>query len=354
MSRIAAVSSALPPRYYTQGEIFDELVKHWGDELENPALLQRFHQRVGVDGRYFALPLEEYAQMERWGQANAAWLRVAVELGEEAICRALLQAGLGKEQIGALLTVTVTGVVSPSLDAHLCNRMGLPADVRRTPLFGLGCVAGASGIAQATDYVRAYPDKIAVLLSVELCSLTWQRGDLSVANFIATGLFGDGAAAVIIAGDQVKLPKKPAGPRVLATASAFYPNTEDAMGWDIGEKGFTLVLSPEVPAIIRKNLPVDLGRFLTANGLSREQITSWVLHTGGPKVLEAMADAAGVTQEECALSWQSLRKVGNLSSASVLFVLEDTIKERKPAPGSYGILAAMGPGFCSQLVLLQW
>ena len=353
MSQIVAVATALPPRYYTQQQIFDELVKHWDDRLESPALLQRFHHRVGVDGRYFALPLEEYAEMHRWGQFNAAWLRIAEELGEEAICRALDAAGLRKEQIGALLTVTVTGVVSPSLDAHLCNRMGLPADVRRTPIFGLGCVAGASGIAQAADYVRAYPDRIAVLLSVELCSLTWQRNDLSVANFIATGLFGDGAAAVIVAGDEVELPK-PAGPTVVATASSFYLNTEGAMGWDIEEQGFTLVLSPEVPAIIREHLPNDLARFLAANGLRREEITSWVLHTGGPKVLEAMADAAGVTREECELSWNSLRKVGNLSSASVLFVLEDTIAERRPAPGSYGILAAMGPGFCSQLVLLRW
>ena len=353
MSQIAAVASALPPRYYTQQQVFEELAKHWSGELESPALLQRFHQRVGVDGRYFALPLEEYIDLKRWGQANAAWLRVAIDLGEEAINKALTLAGFSKADIGALLTVTVTGVVSPSLDAHLANRMGLPAHVRRTPIFGLGCVAGASGIAQAVDYVRAYPDKIAVLLSVELCSLTWQRGDLSVANFIATGLFGDGAAAVIVAGDQVKLPQ-PAGPTVLAAASTFYPGTQDAMGWDIGEKGFTLVLSPEVPAIIRQHLPEDLHRFLAANNLQREDITSWVLHTGGPKVLEAMAEAAGVTQQECALSWESLRKVGNLSSASVLFVLEDTINERRPAPGTYGILAAMGPGFCGQLVLLRW
>jgi alkylresorcinol/alkylpyrone synthase len=345
LTRIAAVASALPPRYHTQEEVFSELVKHWGTEIENPALLQRFHQRVGVDGRYFALPLEDYAKMDRWGQFNAAWLRVAKELGEQAITTALARAGLSKDQIGALLTVTVTGVASPSLDARLCNTMDLPANIRRTPIFGLGCVAGATGIAQAADYVRAYPDQIAVLLSVELCSLTWQRHDHSIANFISTGLFGDGAAAVIVAGENVKL---------TPTASSFYPDTEDAMGWDIGEQGFRIILSPEVPAVIRKHLPPDLESFLAANHLTRDQIGSWVLHTGGPKVLEAMADAAGVTADECALSWQSLRKVGNLSSASVLFVLEDTIAERRPAPGTYGILAAMGPGFCSQLVLLRW
>lgn len=355
MIRIAAVASSFPPRYHTQDEVFAELVKHWAGKLESPALLERFHRRVGVDGRYFALPLEDYAKLERWGQFNAEWLRVAEDLGEQAIETALTRAGLTKDRIGALLTVTVTGVASPSLDAHLCNRMGLPAEVRRTPIFGLGCVAGASGIAQAADYVRAYPDRIAVLLSVELCSLTWQRNDLSIANLISTGLFGDGAAAVIVAGDQVQLPEiARSGPEIVAAASTFYPNTEDAMGWNIGEEGFRIVLSPEVPAVIREHLPQDLERFLAAQGLRRDQIESWVLHTGGPKVLEAMADAAGVTRDECALSWESLRKVGNLSSASVLLVLEDTITQRRPAPGSYGILAAMGPGFCSQLVLLRW
>jgi alkylresorcinol/alkylpyrone synthase len=178
---------------------------------------------------------------------------------------------------------------------------------------------------------------------------------LSIANLISSGLFGDGAAAVLVTGADFKSNgHKPAGPKILASQSSFYPNTEEVMGWDISEEGFKIVLSPEVPDVIRKNVPQDLDRFLASNDLKREDIGSWVLHTGGPKVLQATAEALGLSDETCAASWESLRKVGNLSSTSVLMVLEDTMRDRRPAPGTYGILAAMGPGFCSELVLLRW
>ena len=348
--KIASVASALPPHHFSQQEVFAALSRHWQDQLDNPQLLARFHQRVGVGMRHFVLPLEDYDDLTRWGDANRLWLEHAETLGEQAITTALARAGLSKDRIDALLTVSVTGIASPSLDAHLTNRMHLPATLRRTPIFGLGCVAGAAGIAQAADYVRAYPDRVAVLLSVELCSLTWQRRDLSIANLIASGLFGDGAAAVIVTGDNVAA----TGPQIVDTLSTFYPDSEDAMGWDISEEGFRIVLSPEVPAIIRANLPRDADALLSRNGLQRSDVQSWALHTGGPKVLEAMTDSLGLTRADCAASWDSLQQVGNLSSASVLLVLEEILQNRRPAPGTWGVLAALGPGFCSQLVLLRW
>jgi alkylresorcinol/alkylpyrone synthase len=218
------------------------------------------------------------------------------------------------------------------------------------PIFGLGCVAGAAGIARAADYVRAYPNQIAVLLSVELCSLTWQREDTSVANLISSGLFGDGAAAVVVAGSEVNL----AGPTVVATRSSFYPNTEYVMGWDVSEKGFSIVLSPDVPLMVEQHLRPDVDAFLQEQGLRRGDIASWIVHTGGPKVLEAVASALALPEGALDASWESLRKVGNLSSASVLLVLEDFLTRRRGRPGSYSMLAAMGPGFCSELVLLRW
>jgi alkylresorcinol/alkylpyrone synthase len=353
--KIASVASALPPFRFSQQQVFAALARHWEGKLDNPQLLARFHQRVGVDMRHFVLPLEAYDDLTRWGDANRIWLEKAEELGEQAITTALARAGMNRQQIKALLTVSVTGIASPSLDAHLTNRMQLPADIRRTPIFGLGCVAGASGIAQAADYVRAYPDRVAVLLSVELCSLTWQRGDLSIANLIASGLFGDGAAAVVVSGDAVATTDSATpGPQIVDAASTFYPGTESAMGWNISEEGFKIVLSPEVPEIIRANLPRDVDALLCRNKIKRSDVGSWVLHTGGPKVLEAMADSLGVDRESCAASWDSLREVGNLSSASVLLVLEEIMQNRRPAPGTWGVLAALGPGFCSQLVLLRW
>jgi alkylresorcinol/alkylpyrone synthase len=199
--------------------------------------------------------------------------------------------------------------------------------------------------------VRAFPKQAALLLSVELCSLTAQPDDLSAANLISTGLFGDGGAAVILCGSECE---GATGPEVVATRSTFYADTEDVMGWDISEKGFRIILSREVPNVVLENLGRDADGFLAENGLKRSDIKSWVIHTGGPKVLEATETALHLAKGALDISWKCLRKTGNLSSASVLFVLEETMQNKRPEPGSYGILAAMGPGFCSELVLLKW
>lgn len=245
--------------------------------------------------------------------------------------------------MSALFFVSVTGIASPSIDALLINRMGLSPNIRRVPVFGLGCVAGAAGISLAADYVRAYPQRVAALVSVEICSLTVQRDDLSVANLISACLFGDGAAAVILAGSERDLP----GPEIVATRSVFYPGTEGLMGWDISEKGFRIVLSAEVPEMVRRHLANDVDEFLGSLQLGRKDIGSWILHTGGPKVLEATEEALGLKNRELDVSWEALRKTGNLSSASVLVVLEEVMMQRRPDPGTFSLLAAMGPGFCS-------
>jgi alkylresorcinol/alkylpyrone synthase len=353
--RIASAASAFPKHYYSQKVLLERLQDYWGPELKNPLLLARLHRNVTVDGRYLAIPAEQYVDIKTWGQANDIWIRVAQELGEQALCLALHNAGLQPSDLGCLLFTTVTGVASPSIDALLINRMKLPKNIRRTPIFGLGCVAGAAGIARASDYVRAYPKQAAALVSVELCSLTLQREDLSVANLISSGLFADGAAAVIVTGAEFESaePEIP-GPKILATRSVFYPSTEEMMGWNISEKGFRIILSTEVPTLIRENLGRDVDAFLADNGHKRSDLKSFVLHTGGPKVLDASADALGLHNGQLDASWDCLRKVGNLSSASVLCVLEDVMKNRRPEPGSLGLLAAMGPGFCSELLLLQW
>jgi alkylresorcinol/alkylpyrone synthase len=353
--RIASAASAFPKHYYTQKVLLDRLQDYWGDQLKNPLLLARLHRNVTVDGRYLAIPAEQYVDIKTWGQANDIWIRVAQELGEQALCLALHNSGLQPRDLGALLFTTVTGVASPSIDALLINRIGLPANIRRTPIFGLGCVAGAAGIARAADYVRAYPTQAAALVSVELCSLTLQREDLSVANLISSGLFADGAAAVIVTGPEFESAgPEISGPTILATRSVFYPSTEEMMGWNISEKGFRIILSTEVPTLIRENLGRDVDAFLADNGHKRSDLKSFVLHTGGPKVLDASADALGLHNGQLDASWDCLRKVGNLSSASVLVVLEDVMKNRRPEPGTLGLLAAMGPGFCSELLLLQW
>jgi len=348
--KIASAASAFPKHYYSQKVLLERLQEYWGDRIRNPQLLARLHRNVAVEGRYLAMPPEKYNDMTTWGQANDIWIQVAQELGEQALCRALHHAGLATSALGALIFTSVTGISSPSIDALLINRMGLPANIRRVPIFGLGCVAGAAGIARAADYVKAYPSQAAALVSVELCSLTIQRDDLSVANLISSGLFADGSAAAIVVGDEVDA----TGPEILATRSIFYPDTEEMMGWTITEKGFRITLSPEVPVLIREHLGQGVDSFLADYGHDRRDIGSWVLHTGGPKVLEATAAALDLHNGQLDASWDCLKRVGNLSSASVLVVLEDVMRNRRPEPGTLGILAAMGPGFCSELLLLRW
>lgn len=348
--QIVSATSAFPKHYYPQEVLFAALQEYWSDQLEKPEVLRRLHKNTGVDGRFLSLPIDAYPKLGGWGEANDHWIRTAQELGHCAISRAMTAAGLDVREIGALFFTSVTGISSPSIDALLINRMGLSPNIRRVPMFGLGCVAGAAGIARAADYVRAYPDQIAVILAVELCSLTLQREDMSMANLISAGLFGDGAAAVVVAGSERRL----SGPKILDTRSVFYPGTEEMMGWEVSEKGFRIVLSPEVPNLIQRQLGTDVDKFLADLGHRREDVGSWVLHTGGPKVLQATAAALGLENGQLAASWDCLRRVGNLSSASVLVVLEDVMKNRRPAPGTLGILAAMGPGFCSELVALEW
>ena len=348
--RIISAASAFPKHYYPQQVMTAALKGYWNGRLENPQFLERLHARAGVDGRHLALPLTDYYGLNTWGDFNRAWFKAAEELGSQALCRSLARSGIDRSRIGALLFMSITGVASPSVDGRLINRMGLSPNVRRTPVFGLGCVGGAAGISRAADYVRAYPDQVAALVSVETCSLTLQRDDLSVANLISSGLFGDGAAAVLVAGNECEV----SGPEIVATKSVFYPGTEEVMGWDISEKGFRIVLSPKVPEVIREHLGQDVDEFLSEHDLTRGSIGAWILHTGGPKILEATQEALGLNADQLAASWECLRTVGNLSSASVLVVLEDFMTKRRPEPGTWSILAAMGPGFCSELILLRW
>jgi alkylresorcinol/alkylpyrone synthase len=348
--RIAGVASAFPKNYFKQEVIVEALKNFWRDRLPNTDILDRLNESMKVDGRFLVEPIGFYENMRTWGEANDAWIAAGLDLGEKALCRALVRAGLEPRELSAIFVTSVTGIAAPSLDARLANRMGLSANIKRIPIFGLGCVAGAAGISRAADYVRAYPDQAAALLSVELCSLTLQRDDISMAHLISALLFGDGAAATVVVGSDMESD----GPEILATKSILYPNTERVMGWDISEKGFHIVLSPEVPDTVIKHLGEDVDSFLAEQKLTRGDIKSWVMHTGGPKVLEATAISLGITEKDLEPSWNSLRKVGNISSTSVLLVLEDVYMHRRPEPGTLSILAAMGPGFCAELLLLRW
>jgi alkylresorcinol/alkylpyrone synthase len=348
---IVAIGRALPPNFVDQETLIAAFAAHWQRHHFNLDRLSQLHRATGVGGRHLALPIGEYASLDSFAKSNAAFVRVGAELGEAAIRDGLRRAGLEPRDVDHLFFVTITGVTNPSLDARMVNRLGLRPDVKRTPIFGLGCMAGAAGVARASDVLRAFPGQVAVLLSVELCSLTLQRQDASVANTIATGLFGDGAAAAVLAGGEH--PRR-RGPRVLSTRSIFYPDTEWVMGWEVVDSGFKILLSAQVPQVVEEHIGADVDAFLSEHGLDRSRIKHWIAHTGGPKVLEAFRMALGLPSEAMARSWRSLHEVGNLSSASVLFVLGDLFDADEAREGDLGLLTAMGPGFSSELVLLEW
>lgn len=354
--RILAVRGALTDHRYPQAEITSAFADTILDGDVSRAVVERLHGNAGVDYRHLALPLERYGTLADFGEANDVFIDTGVELGARAVTEALKSVGLTPQDVDVIISATVTGLAVPTLEARVAALTGMRPDVVRVPLVGLGCVAGAAGVARLHDYLLGHPDAVAVLMAVELCSLTLQKADTSMPNLVASGLFGDGAAAVVAVGSQraarMALDDGPQ-PEVLASRSRLYPDSERAMGWDVGATGLKIVLDAQVPQLVETYVGGDVEAFVRDHGLTREDIEWWVAHPGGPKVLEALQSALEVEREALQVTWDSLRQIGNLSSASVLHVLADTLRERPPRPGSYGIMLAMGPGFCSELVLLR-
>jgi alkylresorcinol/alkylpyrone synthase len=340
---VAGVAVKFPPNRYTQDEALGALTDFAGPEF------RRFALTSGVEHRHTALPMSRYSELSGFTEANDTFIDVALDLSEQALLAALDDAKVRPSDVDAVFSTTVTGLAVPTLDARLMTRVGLRQDVKRIPLFGLGCVAGAAGLARVYDYLRAYPDHVAVLLAVELCSLTVQREDNSIANLVASSLFGDGAAVVVATGAD----RAPVGPKVLATRSRTYPDTEDVLGWNIGSDGFQIVMSVEISTLVEKYLGDDVRQFLADHGLRTADVSTWLLHAAGPKVIDAVENVLDLPADALDRSRNSLRDNGNLSSVSVLDILHDTMTN-PPPPGSIGLMIAMGPGFSAELVLLSW
>lgn len=343
MTRIAAIAPVLPPHSSSQAEITAAIAPLLAPDPKRRPLIERMYASSTVERRYSALPLEAYQHLGSLTETSAAWFAAAVELGERAVRQALRDAEVAIEEVDLLLFTSVTGVSAPSIDAVIAERLGMRTDLRRWPGFGLGCVAGASGLARVNDYLEPRPTGVAVLLAVELCSLTLQRDDESIANFVASGLFGDGAAAVVLLGDDHPKAK---GPRITATRSALVADSAEVLGFNLTTTGFEIVLTAEVAAVLERAFPAEVAALLDGRSLDNYAI---VAHPGGPRILEAFATALQLPRERFERSWASLAAKGNLSSASVLHVLADTLE----AGEENALLFAVGPGVSTELVLLE-
>src|SRR5215211_6083315 len=258
MAHIVSAASAFPAYYYRQEEITAAMQKLWAGRPSSLERLESFHQNMQVNGRYLALPLEEYLRPSGFRERNQAWIRIALDLGEKVVCELLEQANVSAEEIDQIAFTTITGIAAPSIDARLMNRIPFSPFLKRMPLFGLGCMGGAGGMARLADYLVGHPKEAALLLSVELCSLTIQHNDLSAENMVSTGLFGDGAAAILMVGTQHPLAVKDQ-PRVIATRSVFFPDTEHIMGWEIQDTGFKVVLNSDVARLVKTHLSPALN-----------------------------------------------------------------------------------------------
>ena len=353
MSRIAAVAAALPEHEYSQAAITDLIAPLVTHDPRKQALLRRVHASSQVRTRRLVLPLERYRDAVGFGETNDRFVAEATRLAASAVVDALEAADVAPEDVDLVVFTSVTGVSAPSVDALLVPVVGLRDDVKRMPMFGLGCVAGASGIARVHDYLEGHPDGVALLVSVELCSLTVQHDDDSMDNLVASGLFGDGAAAVVMLGDDRAARTGAAGPEVQATRSRLYAGSGEVIGFRPSETGFRVILTAGVVEVIDANFARDARAFLAAEGLATSDVDTWIAHPGGPKVLDAFERGLALPDGALARSWASMERVGNLSSSSVLHVLADELTAPHRA-GQHGLLFALGPGVSAEFVLLKW
>jgi alkylresorcinol/alkylpyrone synthase len=345
MSRIAAIATALPQHLVRQDEAV-QIARQVYAGREDLEKLLRVFASCGVQQRHTAFPPEYYLKERSFEERNRDFIEQGVALAERAAKACLAKSGFLPEDIDHLFLVTTTGLATPSLDALLADRLGLRSDVRRWPLFGLGCAGGAGALIRATDVLRAAPGGRALVVSVELCAQVFSHRATTPTDVIGAALFGDGAAAAVVAEGR--------GPRLVASRTILYDRTTHLMGWAFTSDGLRLRLSKEVADFVRERLKPVVLDFLQDHSVTMAQIAHWILHPGGRRILETYRDSFGLSDRMLHWTRESLARVGNLSSASVLFILADLVGSGRPRPGDRGLMCALGPGFASELVMLEW
>lgn len=358
MPKILSVSTILPPYEVKQQEAVELTRSLFSEKYKDIERLLKVFQNGDIEKRDVCMPLEWYGKEHDFEERNELYIKNAVSLGVDAVqsCltkSSLLETAVDYEQIDAIIFVSSTGISTPSIEARIMNKLPFRDDVKRIPLWGLGCAGGAAGVSRAYEYCLAFPKENVLVLSIELCSLTFQKDDYSKSNLVGVSLFSDGAACALVSGDQSEIAVNVPVPSIIGTTSKLMPDSEDVMGWDVKNSGLYVVFSKSIPAIITDWLGPFVHEFLSSYGLSKDDISHFVAHPGGKKVLTAYEKALGFESSMTDISRDVLRNHGNMSSPTVLYVLK-RFMESKPQSGEYGIMAALGPGFCGELLLLKW
>jgi alkylresorcinol/alkylpyrone synthase len=349
MPHILAAASAFPPHVVPQAAVREAIGQIFAGRIPGLERLLAVFDHSRIVTRHLMRPLDWYCQPHSAQERNRIYLDEGLELLARSTRSCLERASSEPASIDHVIAVSSTGHAAPSIDARLINRLGLRPDVSRLPLWGLGCAGGAAGLARAFDYCRAHPQARVLLVALETCSLTFMSSDLSKKNLVGTAIFADGAAAVMVAGAEVA----GSGPRLLATRSHLFPQSENIMGWEFGDAGMQLILSPRLPAVVKEELPRLVDGFLRSRGLEQKDLAHYLTHPGGAKVVDAYREALGLHNGELNLTEEVLREHGNVSSVSVLVVLERWLASPRAKQPSYGLLSAFGPGFSAEQVLLE-
>lgn len=360
MPQIVSVAEVHPPYVIKQQEIMNFARNLFNNSFKDIERLLKVFQSGQIEKRHFVKGLEWFEKEHSFAEKNDTFIEHAVEFGAEAIKKCLqsetfLKKQLAYDEIDAIITITSTGVATPSIEARIMNRLPFTPFTKRIPIWGLGCGGGASGLSRAYEYCLAFPNAKVLILAIEFCSLTFQKNDRSKSNLIGTSLFADGVACALMVGDGVDrqaFQKKSCVPSVLSTQSTTLKNSLDVMGWQVKNEGFFVVFSKDIPTIIERELKPAVYHFLKLSGYHMSEMQHFIAHPGGRKVLEAYERSLSLSPVQTEISANVLKKYGNMSSVTILYVLKRFMEIGKE--DEVGLATALGPGFSSEMLLLRW
>jgi len=361
MPAIISVSEVIPPYEINQAQALEFARDLFTDSFKDIERLLKAFQNGQIEKRHFVKNIEWFKEYHSFEEKNNVYIESAVVHGKEAIVQCLnnpvfLKENIPYEEIDAIFFISTTGISTPSIDARIMNQLPFNPHTKRVPIWGLGCAGGAVGLSRAFEYCLAFPEAKVIVLSIELCSLTFQKNDFSKSNLIGTSLFADGIACALVCGDDVKTEEigmKAALPSIIATQSTLMPNSLDVMGWELKNSGLFVLFSRDIPRIIEGWLKPNVTDFLAEHKIELGQIDCFIAHPGGKKVLDAYMTALDIPPSMNEVSFEVLRQYGNMSSATILFVLRRYMEMDIPK-NTIGLGTALGPGFSSELLLLRW